>query len=303
MRYISSRGRPAFHDQPEGCVFFFFSQGESADYEEPHFRDFCEACANVRRAYPSMTAAACRTLLSVACGDQGAGLTYESVARMNDLEYIQALHHIELLSSGRRGKAGLDLLIRIKGDVGNTRLVKLSEKGEALVRLFAPQSEASGSFETVIAYVAKGPLQAFRVVVENLPGITLGTLSVFLHVGLKQRDFGVLGVPAKVIAKQLGVPNFPRHIAALGPGLDGGRGYGVINLVENSDDRRIKLPEVTPEGHRILHTLASAVLGREIDRPRKRKDIVFKRLTRPEDAPPIQDDDPDNWGEIEWGKG
>lgn len=286
----------------EGCVFFFFFPAESPEYKDPLFRHFCEACAAARRAYPHVTVSACRTLLSVACGDEGEGLTYERVAQLAGLDYMQAAHHIELLSSGRRDKEGLQLLSRAKVGGGKVRCVRLTPKGEEFVRLFAPSQGAHPDFSRVTAELAKGPLPALRVAAEMLPKITLGSFTVLLHIGLKQREFGFDGLAAKVVADELGVSNLPRHVATLGRGKRGQEGYGLIDLIESPKDGRIKLPELTDEGHRVMHAVACAVLGREIDPPRKVKPEAFEQQDRPEDVRRIMDEeDPDKWGEIVWG--
>lgn len=250
-----------------------------------------------------MTAAALRTLLSVASYDRGSGLSYEAVARVNDIEYIQALHHIELLSSGRRGKTGAELLVRIQGEIGNARRVRLSEKGEAIMRLFAPELAPEAGIEDVVSVVSRGPLSAFNVVARELPGITLGTLTVLLHIGLRQREFGFWGVPAKTIADSLGISNFSRHLAALGPRPGEEREYNVISMVPNQNDKRVMLPELNANGHRILSTIVAAVLMREFEQPRRLDPDALREMARPEDAPRINDgSDPSLWVKIDTRK-
>lgn len=126
---------------------------------------------------------------------------------------------------------------------------------------------------------------------EILPGIALGTLTVLLNIALKQEAFGIHGKPAKTVAEELKLSNFPRHLAILGDGIGDRPGYGLINLVESAKDKRIKLPELSVKGHRFLTTLASEVVGHPIERPRKIKPKVLESLESPEDMSGVGEND------------
>lgn len=284
----------------EGRVFFFFFlPAESPDYGDPAFRHFCNACANARRSYPHVTVSVCRTVLAVACGDEGEGMTYETLARLAGLEYIQAAHHVQLLSSGNRDAGGLGLLSRTREGGGKARTVRLTPKGEDFVRLFARTTGTDPDFSKVVAEVAREAFPALQVAVERLSNITLCAFTVLLHIAAQQRWFGFDGAAAKVIAEQLGVSNFPRHIAALARRTQE-EGDDLITLVESSKDKRVKLPQMTPAGYRVVQAVMSALLGREAAPPKKFKREAAERLANSSDVPPIADDDPDNWTDFEW---
>lgn len=283
------------------AFFFFFSPGESPAYRDPRFQNFCKACNTIRHAHPSMTVGALRTLLTVAAWDPGGGLSYEDVARAADQEYIQALHHIELLSTGRRGHVGPELLIRREVEDSRSKLVTLSATGRTLARLFAYSDRDHPEFEHIAKEIKKGPLLALGEIHQRLPGISLGTLTVLLQVGIMQEEFGIYGVPAKRIAETLGISNMPRHLALLGDGVkkrgepqfetarraktapEKRLGYRVIQFVTSVDDARVKLPEMTPKGHTVLTEVARALCGGNVEIARRIKPEVLEALESPDD--------------------
>lgn len=250
-----------------------------------------------------MTAGALRTLMVIAVCDNGEGLSYEDVAHETDQDYIQALHHIELLSTGRRNQNGPELLIRSRTENSRVKRVMLSEKGANALRVFALSARRHPDFARVSEELGQGPLQAIDEVVKYLPGISLGTLTVFLNVGLMQREFGFDGLPANKLAKKLHISNLPRHLAILGAGLkkrDGQKkrekpekrtGYDVIRLVVSEDDGRVKLPEVTGKGHEVLTAIASAVMGENAHSPKRAKATALTALESPDDIDNLDDVD------------
>lgn len=272
------------------AFFFFFSPASSNGYEDPLFVHFCGACARVRKAYPSLTASACRTLLSVVVAPDDSGLSYGEIATLSGLEYIQAVQQIEMLSSGRSGKDGLGLLTRLS-KAGKVRFVTLSREGIEFARFFAPQFEDATSNDALASQIAKGPLPGFQCATRELPSMTLGTLAVLLQVALRQRSFGIEGVSSKTIADDLEISNFPRHLAILGDGLGERPGYGLIRLRDSAKDRRVKLPELTDEGHRVVTSIAAAVTGRAVDPPKRVKPEVLEALDSPNDMSNLEEDD------------
>lgn len=273
------------------AFFFFFSPGQSTGYQDPLFLHFCNACAKVRKQYPNLTGSACRTLLSIVVESDQRELSYRDVAEVAGLEYIQAVHQIEMLSTGRNNKDGLGLLVRQEAKMSKFRAVTLSQRGEDFARTFAPRLEDGISSRDIATQIEYGPLPGFRVAVDNLPGIALGTLTVLLNIALKQKAFGIHGIPAKTIAEELELSNFPRHLAILGNGLGDRPGYGLINLIESAKDKRIKLPELSEEGHRVLTAIASEVVGSPVEKPRKVKPEVLDSLDSPDDMPSVSEDD------------
>jgi len=273
-------------------LLFNFSPGESPGYRDPRFKSFCEGCNAIRPAYTRMTVGSLRSFLVVAAWDVGEGLSYEEVANKGDQSYTQALHHIELLSTGSIGHGGPELLIRreLEGRVF------LSSKGADLFRLFASSWRDHPEFKPSADDVKKCILPALGKIVQELHGISLGTFCVFLYVGLMQKEFGLHGIPVKTLTEVSGLTNMPRHFAILGDGLkrraDSSRetsprlkpppihrpGLNVLRLVTRLQDCRIKLPEVTPKGHGILTSMAAFVCGEPVEVAKRVKPRVLLTL-------------------------
>lgn len=245
----------------------------------------------VRKEYPNLTLSACRTIMSVVVEADESGLSYHDVAELAGIDYIQAAHQIEMLSSGRNENGGLGLLIRQQGISVKQRAVLLSPKGERFARTFAPVLKAEVSKGEIARQIGCGPLPAFKIATELLPGMALGTFTVLLSIALKQRAFGIGGSSAKTIADELEVSNLPRHLAILGDGLGDRSGFGLINMIENAKDRRIKLPELSAKGHRLVTEIASNVVGHAIETPRKVKPEVLYALESPDDMSAVSDED------------
>ncbi len=254
-----------------------------------------------------MTVGVLRTLLVVAAWDTGDGLSYDYVANKGDQEYIQALHHIELLSTGRRGHVGPELLVRQEVKDSRAKRVTLSAKGRDLARHFAYSDRDHPDFAHIAHQLKHGPLAALRDITQRLPGVSLGSLTVFLQVGMVQKEFGFDGTPVKRFTETLDISNMPRHLGLLGDGLkkrvpakreSSSRvrtapeilpGYEVIKLVTSLDDGRIKLPEVTPKGHAILTALASALFDEQAEIAKRVKPEILKTIKSPEDIDDLDD--------------
>lgn len=241
--------------------------------------------------YPNLTVSVCRTLLSIVAKDERNGLSYHDVADLAGLEYIQAVHQIDKLSPGRDGGTGLGLLdIKYIGTSKRPNVV-LSPKGESFARDFTPGLKKDFSSSDIAEQIAKGPLPGFRLTTEILPKIALSTFTILLNIAVNQRAFGIEGVGTKTISKELDVSNLPRHLAILGSGSGDRSGCGLINLIESVKDRRVKLPELTVEGHRVVSAISSEVIGRPIEKPWKIKPEVLETLDSPDDMSGVHEDD------------
>ncbi|MGO4910650.1 hypothetical protein ACEN2J_20460 [Pseudorhodobacter sp. W20_MBD10_FR17] len=225
-------------------------------------------------------------------------MSYDEIATLAELEYIQAVQQVEMLSSGRGGKDGLGLLTK-QNKMSKVRSVTLSKEGVEFARFFVTHLDEATSNEALASQIAQGPLPGFQCATRELPSITLGTLTVLLQVALRQRSFGIEGASAKTIADNLEISNFPRHLAILGDGLGERAGYGLIRLRDNAKDRRVKLPELTDEGHRVVTAIVAAVTGRAVDPPKRIKPEVLEALDSPDDMSNVEDDD---YTSIVWEK-
>jgi DNA-binding MarR family transcriptional regulator len=267
---MASRGVPAF--------FFFFMPSSSPHYQHPRFKLFCEACAWTRTQCPTLTLSALRTFLIVAEGGRATCISYDDIASRAGLDYIQAAHHIEQLSTGRAGHEGLELITRREEANRRYRTVNLTEKGSDLVRHFVPPELDVRSKEGSTVQEAKlnealrgGPLPAIHFAIDALPGIALGTFTVLLEIARNEARFGFEGMPAKTIAEQLGISNFPRHLSMLSDGLKGRDGFRLVECITSPEDRRIKLPRLTAKGHRVVSQIAALVCGEALIVPRRAK--------------------------------
>ncbi|WP_274963784.1 hypothetical protein [Thioclava electrotropha] len=278
-------------DLEGSAFFFFFSPWETAGYDDPMFRAFCEACADARRQHPNITVATCYTFLSIVAGMTGDGITNEEIVDLTGLEYNQVAPQVEALSSGRWKKEGLGFLERRDVENCRSRKIFVTKAGEEFARIFARPAGADAPHGDMVKHLLRSPLPALRAVRSRFPTLRLGTLTVFLFLGARQREFGFNGTPAHALADELGIPNFPRHLAVLGEGPKGGKGLGLIELRVSREDRRVKLPEVTEKGHRFLTEIASAVVGKEIELPRKVEPQKLEDLDSPDDISGLDDED------------
>ena len=245
-----------------------------------------------------MTVGALRTLLVIAAFDKVEGLTYEEVARETGLKYIQALHHIELLSTGRSKQGGLGLVSRRDAAKGRITYSALSDLGKETVKLFAWVERDASHFEPVAVEIHTGVLPAITKALEFLPGISLGALATFLQVGLMQREIAFYGVSAKEIKERLNIANVSRHLSILGNGLkkrdakergEKRPGYEVIEMIVSMEDSRVKLPELTDKGHKILFEIAKAVIGKEPTHPKRPKPELLENMESPDEIDDLDD--------------
>lgn len=245
-----------------------------------------------------MTISGLRTFLTVAAWGAETGLGYDDVARLAGLDYIQAAHQLELLSNGRAGQEGLELVVRREEADRRFRSVTLSDLGTNLAKRFAgPEvhlgSEGSPQAEDAALRDAlqRGPLPAIQFATNALPGISLGSFTVLLEITRQEAAFAFDGKPAKVIAEQLGISNFARHLSVLGSGSKDRKGFGLIEIISNVDDRRIKLPKLTAEGHRIMSEIAARVCEEERVVPKRVKPEKLEHVTEPSEITFLDDDD------------
>ena len=223
-------------------------------------------------------------MLSVAAaGDQE--LPYDGIASLTGLDYNAAIYQVAQLADGRGGQPGLRLLALSPLDRSRKRGVSLAEDGWNLARIFVSDEEQQDGAGIADA-IRQGPLQAVQIASEEMPGISLGTLTVLLFVAQLQRSFGFDGLAARTLEGKLGISNLPRHLSALAEGSDGKPGYGVLSLLPHATDKRVKLPELTERGHQLVSRIAAAVIG---------ENLVAPLRPRPEKLDAL--DDP---GEIQW---
>lgn len=257
--------------------FFFFLPSSSPHYEHPRFKRFCDACARVRTQFPTLTLSPLRTFLTIA--EAGASsLSYDHIASKAGIDYMQAAHHIEYLSTGRAGHEGIELVTRREDADRRYRTVTITEKGRDLARRFVSPEIGLEFNEEPIVEAARlsealrsGPLPAIHFATNALPGAALVTLTVLLEIARNEVRFGLEGLPAKTIAAQLGISNFPRHLSILSEGLKGRDGLGLVECITSPEDRRIKLPRPTAKGHRVVSQIAALVCGEALIVPRRAK--------------------------------
>ena len=250
-----------------------------------------------------MTVGALRTLLVIAAFDIGEGLTYDEVAHETGLKYIQALKHIELLSTGRLKQPGLGLVSRRYAVEGRLTHSALTELGKETLRLFARSASDALSFEPVVEEIQTSVLPAITKVVELLPGISLGTLATFLQVGLMQNEIGIEGVGAKEIKEKMNIAIVSRHLSILSDGLkkrdakvrgEKRPGYEVIEMIVSKEDSRVKLPKLTRKGHEVFFEIAKAAAGREITPPKRPKPELLEKMDSPDEIIDLDDSDFDD---------
>lgn len=278
--------------------FFFFVPASSPHYEDPRFQHFCDAFAHARAQFPSMTLSALRTFLTVAGWSAGSGIGYDEVAHRAGIDYVQAAHHLEQLSDGRAGQGGLGLTARREETDRRFRTVTITDLGAALARRFilpgsalvaegAPQTQHA----TLRDALQRGPLQATQFAADAMPGIALGTFTVLLEITRQEAKFAYEGRPAKEIAEQLGISNLAKHISILAQGLKGREGFGLVETVPHPVDRRIKLPRLTAQGHRIVSGIAARVCDADPLVPRRAKSEKVADLEGPDLIEGLNDDD------------
>lgn len=225
-------------------------------------------------------------------------MSYSDVARAAGIDYIQAVHHLQILSDGRAGHTGIDVLSRREEADRRYRTVAVTDLGVEAAGRFVSEQFDLGALDDPKAKAAKlgealrrGPLPAIQFAAEALPSLALGTFAVLLEITRREASFAYHGVPAKVISEHLGISNFAKHLSILGPGLKGRKGLGLIESVPHPDDRRIKLPRLTAEGHRFVSSVAARVCNEERIIPKRAKLEKVIELANPDQISGLDDAD------------
>lgn len=109
----------------------------------------------------------------------------------------------------------------------------------------------------------------------------MGTLSVLLYIATHQSQFGFDGMPAKQIAKDVGVPNLGRHLTLLTDGKDDWYPKRLVAATPHKTKSRIILPAMTDEGYQLISELAAALISEPAIVPRRAKASKLVELNSP----------------------
>lgn len=267
----------------------------SPSFGAPEFRHFRAACQAARREQPSLTVNGLRTLLHVAAA--AAPLSYQDLAERLGHGYEQTAHQIAALADGRAGRAGLGLLQRRAGPQDRMRAVTCTDRGRALAGRFPFGRQGPLTDEEAAGQIHSRVLPALEAILQCNPGLTLGTLCVFLSIAGDPERFAYDGEPARVIAEELGLSNLPKHLSVLEHGIEGDARSRLVEFQVNEYDQRIRLPRLAPAGLALACAVVAALTGRPAAPPRLPRPEALDRLDSPQDIHLLDDEDFDD---IQW---
>lgn len=249
----------------------------------------------MRRLRPTLTIANLRALPVLA--QAGRSLGYQELAELLGQDYDLTSHQIVTLSDGRGTSRGLRLIHRAPGAHSRARLVSCTRLGLAVAGRFAIAGADTYCADARLRVRAR-ILPALQLVGRYHPGLSLGTLCVYLLVASQQERFGFDGAPVKQIPQELGISNHIRHLRLLEAGDGRSPQSRLLDFVNHPSDGRVRLPRLTEAGLALKCALIEALTGRPIAPPRQPKPEALDRLASPQDIDLLGDEDFDD---IQWG--
>lgn len=267
----------------------------SPSFGSEEFRHFCAACYATRRARPSLSVNALRTVLTVA--QAGSAISYQELARQLGHDAGATAHQVAALADGRSGRPGLGLLERLPGDPGSSRMAACSADGIAIAQQFIVPADESLTSQTSASRLGTRILPALEAVLRRNPDLTLGSLCAFLYIAEHPEAFAYDGQPIKVVTEAIGLHNLPKHLAVLEQGIDGDDQSRLIDFQVNDYDRRVRLPYLTTAGLALKCDLVEALTGETVEPPRLPQPEALDQLDTPADIHLLDDSDFDD---IQW---
>lgn len=298
MKKYLSQCRDLIHNKrlPGGSAFFFFfTFPMSPSFGSEEFQRFCAACYAARRARPTLSVNALRTVLTVA--QAGSAISYQELAKQLGHDAGATAHQVAALADGRSGRSGLELLERLPGDRASSRRVVCSADGAVLAGQFLFPTDEPLASPAAVARIRPRILPALETVLRRNPDLTLGSLCAFLYIAEHPEAFAYDGQPIKLITEAIGLHNLPKHLAVLEQGVDGDHQSRLIGFQVNDYDRRVRLPYLTGAGLALQCELIEVLTGQPIEPPRLPLPEALDGLNSPADVHLLGDDDFDD---IQW---
>lgn len=220
-------------------------------------------------------------------------MTYDEIVQKVGSGYTATAHQIVQLANGRPNEKGARLLVRSEEPGQGPKQVRLSRRGIVLARQFARADLRSAAaladrHEELSEHLRESTLPGLERLAQAMPGISLTTAAIFLHVATHQDESCYDKKTAKELLAAMRITNLTRHLNIL---LQGKEGWATEPVIRNVSGHRLIYPALSDAGVALIAEIAALVIGETSLRPRLPREDRLRDLDRHEDIANLGDDD------------